>query len=71
MRLMVLSCLRKSSRVNWFLRSFSSSCLGLVLVDGLLGLLDERQHVAHAEHARDDAIGMEELEVVDGLRRCR
>jgi len=37
--------------------------LRLVHVDGLLGLLDERQHVAHPEHARDDPIGVERLEV--------
>ena len=35
--------------------------------NGLLGLLDERQHVAHAEHARDDAVGMERLEILEPL----
>ena len=39
----------------------------LVLVDRLLGLLDERQHVAHAEHPRHDAIGMEQLEILEPL----
>ncbi len=40
---------------------------GLVFVDRLLRLLDERQHVAHAEHARDDAIRVKELEVLEAL----
>ena len=36
--------------------------LRFFLVDALLGLLDQRQNVAHAENARDDAVGMERLE---------
>ncbi len=38
--------------------------LRLLLVDRLLGLFDERHDVAHAENARDDAVGMEGLERV-------
>ena len=38
--------------------------LGLLGVEAALGLLDERQDVAHADHARGHALGMEELEVV-------
>ena len=33
-------------------------------VEGGLGLFDERHHVAHAEDAADDAVGMEGLEGV-------
>ena len=41
--------------------------LGLLLVEGLLGLFDERQHVAHAENPPRHPIGMERLEVVEAL----
>jgi hypothetical protein len=38
--------------------------LGLVAVDVALGLLDQAQHVAHAEDAGRDAVGVEHLERV-------
>ena len=41
--------------------------LGLVLVEGLLGLLDEGEHVAHAEDARGHPVGVEGVEVVELL----
>ena len=41
--------------------------LGVLDRDRFFRLLDERQHVAHAEHARDDAIGMERLEILQPL----
>ena len=41
--------------------------LGLLLVELLLGALDEREHVAHAEDARRHAVGRERLEVGDLL----
>ena len=66
-RRIVFSCLRKSSSVNSFFRSFSSSSLRFVLVDRLLGLLDERQHVAHAEHPRNDPIRVKQLEILEPL----
>src|SRR5260370_18099858 len=34
----------------------------LFLIDGLLGAFDQREHVAHAQHARDDALRVERLE---------
>ncbi len=37
--------------------------LGLLLLDGLLGLLHEGQDVSHAEDAAGDAVGMEDLEL--------
>ena len=40
----------------------AANCLGLLLVEGGLGLFDEREHVAHAEDASDDAVGMKGLE---------
>ncbi len=40
---------------------------GLVLLEGLLCLLDEGQHVAHAEDAAGHAIGVEQLELVELL----
>ena len=33
-----------------------------LFVDGLLGLFDERQDVAHAENAGNDAVGVKYLE---------
>ena len=41
--------------------------LGLALVERLLGLLDEGEHVAHAEDARGHPVGVEGVEVVDLL----
>ena len=38
--------------------------VGLFLVDLRLGFFDEREDVAHAENARDDAVGVEGLERV-------
>ena len=37
------------------------------VVEGRLGLLDEREHVAHAEDAARHAVGVERLEVVELL----
>ena len=39
----------------------------LVRLGGLLGLLDQREHVAHAEDARGHAVGVEVLELVELL----
>ena len=39
----------------------------LLLVERLLGLLDEAQHVAHAEDAARHAVGVEDVEVVELL----
>ncbi len=47
------------------LRIFASSFSAVALIDDLFGLLDERQHVAHAEHARHKSIGVERLEVLE------
>ena len=47
--------------------SFFWSASACVAVVGLLGALDQRQHVAHAEDARRDAVGMERLERVELL----
>ncbi len=41
--------------------------LRILAVDRRFGALDERQHVAHAQHARDDALGMERLEILEPL----
>src|SRR5690606_19588900 len=41
--------------------------LGLLLLVDLLGLLDERQHVAHAEDPAGQPVGVEEVEVLDLL----
>ena len=41
--------------------------LRLLSVDRLLRLLDQAEHVAHAEDARGEAVGMERLEGVDLL----
>ena len=39
----------------------------LLLVEGRLGLLDQREHVAHAEDAAGHAVGVERLELVELL----
>src|SRR3954468_22668357 len=39
----------------------------LVLLDGLLGALDQRQHIAHPEDARGHPVRMEVLQLVDLL----
>ena len=41
--------------------------LGLVLVEGLLGLLDQGEHVAHAEDAGGHPVGVEDVEVLELL----
>src|SRR5262245_1141657 len=38
--------------------------LGLLAIDGLLRLFDQREHVAHAEDARGHAVGVERLQRV-------
>ena len=53
-----------SSRVKLFLRSFSSSLAACLASNGLLGPLDERQDVAHAEDPAGQAVGVEDLERV-------
>ena len=59
-----------SSRVKSPLRSFSSSLRGLLLVDVLLGALDEGQDVAHAEDPAGQPVGVEDLERVGLLARA-
>ena len=53
-----------SSRVKLFLRSFSSSFAACFGVERLLGALDEREDVAHAEDPAGEAVGVEDLEGV-------
>ena len=43
---------------------FLGELFRLLSVEGGLGFFDEREHVAHAEDAADDAVGMEGLEGV-------
>ena len=50
--------------MNCALRSFSSSLAAWFCVDVLLGPLDERQDVAHAEDPAGEAVGVEDLERV-------
>ena len=53
-----------SSSVNEPLRTDSSSLRRLLLVEGLLGALHERQDVAHAEDPAGQPVGVEHLERV-------
>ena len=53
--------------MNCSVSSFSLQVLGLLLVDLLLGLLDQAEHVAHAEDARGHAVGVEALEGLELL----
>ncbi len=56
---------RKSSSVKPSpSRAFLANSSTLLAVERGLGLFDERHHVAHAEDAADDAVGMEGLEGV-------
>ena len=61
----------KSSSVNSPLRSPLFALGHLVLVELLLGLLDQRQHVAHAQDALGHPLGMELLRARRDVRRCR
>ena len=57
-------CSRKSSSVKPSREaSLPAIALGLLGVEGLLGLLDEGEHVAHAEDARGHPLGVEDVEV--------
>ena len=44
---------------------------GALEIDDLFGAFDQRDHVAHAEDAGGDAVGMEDLQRLDAARRCR
>src|SRR5919201_271947 len=46
------------------LAQLAQGLLGLLLIDGRLRLLDEREHVAHPEDARGHAVGMKWLQRV-------
>ena len=48
-------------------RELLGDLAGLLLVEGLLGLLDEGEDVAEVEDAARHAIGVERLEVVEAL----
>ena len=41
---------------------FLRQSLRLILIHAALRVLDQRQHVAHAEHARSHAVGIEGFE---------
>ena len=56
-------CTRKSSSVNCERGHLLRGLGGLLLVELLLRLLDQREHVAHAEDPGGHAVGMERLEV--------
>ena len=57
------SCSRKSSSEKPSPESaLDASSVRLLLVNLRLGLFDQRKNVAHAENARDDAVGMKRLE---------
>ncbi len=53
--------------MNSFLPNLLFELLGVLERHRLFGLLDERQHVAHAQHARHDAVGMKRLEILQPL----
>ena len=66
--LMAAICCRKSSKVkSSSARNLRAISCGLALVERLLGLLDQREHVAHVEDARGHPVGVEDLEVLDLL----
>ena len=64
-----LSWSRKSSSAELVLAQLALERLRLVLLERALGLLDERQDVAHAEDALGHPVGVEALEVAELLAR--
>ena len=62
---------RKSSSVNSLRRSLRSSSLASSSSNGCSRLLDQAQHVAHAEDPLRHAVGVEALELVELLARAR
>ena len=67
----ILYAFRKSSNVNWPAAHALLDLGLLVFLDGRLGALDQRQHVAHAEDARGHPVRVEHLERVELLARRR
>ena len=63
----IWSCLSRSSRPKRPASRRSASCLRLGLVDDLLEIADQADHVAHPEDARRQALGPERLEPVERL----
>ncbi len=55
---------RKSSQREFVFAHLALEFARLLRVDGLLGLFDQAEHVAHAQNARDDAVGKKRLERV-------
>ena len=66
-----LSCLAKSSSEKVSSRIFLRQLLRLRLVHHRLRLLDQGQHVAHAEDARGQPVGVERLQRVRLLADAR
>ena len=60
-------CSRKSSSVSSPRADLGGGVLGLLGVEDLLGLLDEAEHVAHAEDAAGHPVGVEDVEVLELL----
>ena len=58
------NCERKSSNVNSFFCKLLELLFSFVLIDLRLYFFDEREHVAHAEDALCDSIGIKRLERV-------
>ena len=58
------NCSRKSSRVKASLPQLLFQGLDLVGVEGLLGLLDEGEDIAHAQDAGGQPVRMEDLQGV-------
>ena len=69
MRRTCFICVRKSSRVNCCLRILRSRSAASVLVELVLGLLDQRHDVAHAEDPPSHPVRVEALELVELLAR--
>ena len=60
-------CSRKSSSVSSPAADLGGGGLGLLGVEDLLGLLDQAEHVAHAQDAAGHAVGVEDVEVLQLL----
>ena len=55
---------RKSSSVNSFLAQLAFQLAACLVVEGLFGAFDQRKNVAHAENARNDALGIKRFQRV-------
>ena len=65
MRLICCSCRLKFFQRELLLLKGLLKLLGFFLLDVLLHFVDQREHIAHAENARGQPVGIKRLESVE------